>query len=216
MRLHIQLSSSSQLLYWTIHYNSLIFTTHLHTHTHVSTLTYLTHAQLPGRQHTTVEVRFSARRLLSSSATLLLVARGGTATGGTTLAFTLKATVTGANPQVSSLFIQLNDTVMSCLHLLIQSRSHFRSHGPLRDPQLHSLSLMQLLYPLLVLYVLRVCQFGMRLHTQRKHGVQTVQCVCGYHTAVGKLLTCKIKLRNNVGTYCGSQSDTEKVVMCLP
>ena len=24
------------------------------------------------------------------------------------------------------------------------------------------------------------------------------------------------KLRNTVGTYCGSQSDTEKVVMCLP
>ena len=86
----------------------MIFTTHLHTHTHTHTppsLTYLTHAQLPGRQHTTVEVRFSARRLLPSSAILLLVARGGTATGGTTLAFTLQATVTGANPQVSILLI---------------------------------------------------------------------------------------------------------------
>lgn len=69
-----------------------------------SPLTCLTHAQLPGRQHTTVDVRFSAQRLLPSSATLLLVARGGTATGGTTLAFTLQATVTRANPQVSILF----------------------------------------------------------------------------------------------------------------
>ena len=32
---------------------------------------------------------------------------------------------------------RLGHTVMSCLHLLIQSRSHFRSHRPLQDPQLY-------------------------------------------------------------------------------
>ena len=32
---------------------------------------------------------------------------------------------------------RVGHTIMSCLHLLIQSTSHFRSHGPLRDPQLY-------------------------------------------------------------------------------
>ena len=30
---------------------------------------------------------------------------------------------------------RLEHTVMSCLQFFIQSRSHFRSHGPLQDPQ---------------------------------------------------------------------------------
>ena len=30
---------------------------------------------------------------------------------------------------------RLGHTVKSCLHFLIQSRSHFRSHGPLQYPQ---------------------------------------------------------------------------------
>jgi len=64
----------------------------IHTHTHT---------QLPGHQHTSVDVSFSARHLVPSSATLLLVTRGGRATAGATLAFTLQASVTGANPQVS-------------------------------------------------------------------------------------------------------------------
>ena len=56
----------------------------------------------------------------------------------------------------------------------------------------------------------------MRLHTPRKHGVQTACCVCGYHTAIGKLLVCEKELRNAVGTYCGgNQSDTdEEATLC--
>ena len=45
----------------------------------------------------------------------------------------------------------------------------------------------------------------MRLHTLWQVGVWTACCICGYHTAVGKLLVCKRKWKNAVGMYHGSK-----------
>ena len=58
------------------------------------------HLQVPSHKSARVEVQYAANHLQPSTATLLLVPRGGRGSSGTAMAFTLKGTVTGAKPQV--------------------------------------------------------------------------------------------------------------------
>ena len=58
------------------------------------------HLQVPSHKSARVKVQYAANHLQPSTATLLLVPRGGRGSSGTAMAFTLKGTVTGAKPQV--------------------------------------------------------------------------------------------------------------------
>ena len=61
--------------------------------------------QLSPRKTILVDVKFLGQHTHSSTAVLLLVAKGGGATSGATLAFKMEGCVTGAKPQVLRVFL---------------------------------------------------------------------------------------------------------------